>query len=71
MARVVGIAGATVLGDGKVQGVGSMSELAQMDNAAVRIFFDGPRGRAAQEQERHQADANVSGKIGVPAWKPK
>ena len=38
-----------VLAEGKVQGVGSMSELAQMDQPAIRQFFDGPRGRAAQE----------------------
>ena len=41
-----------VLADGKVQGVGSMSELSRMDNPAIRKFFDGPRGRAAREQER-------------------
>ncbi|WP_153131942.1 ABC transporter ATP-binding protein [Dechloromonas hortensis] len=37
-----------VLADGKMQGIGSMSELAQLDHPAVRKFFDGPRGRAAQ-----------------------
>lgn len=37
-----------VLADGKVQGIGSMAELAQMDNPAIRPFFAGPRGRAAQ-----------------------
>src|SRR6185369_327569 len=39
-----------VLGDGKVQGVGSMAELAAIDRPAIRQFFDGPRGRAAQQQ---------------------
>lgn len=39
-----------VLGDGKVQGVGSMAELADIDLPAIRKFFDGPRGRAAQQQ---------------------
>ena len=38
-----------VLAGGKVQGIGSMSELSRMDNPAVRKFFDGPRGRAAHE----------------------
>ncbi len=38
-----------VLADGKVQGVGSMSELSQIDNPGIRAFFDGPRGRAARE----------------------
>ena len=40
-----------VLGEGKVQGVGSMSELAQMDHPLIRQYFDGPRGRAAQQQQ--------------------
>jgi len=39
-----------VLAEGKVQGSGSMSELSHMDHPAIRAFFDGPRGRAAQEQ---------------------
>jgi phospholipid/cholesterol/gamma-HCH transport system ATP-binding protein len=38
-----------VLADGKVQGIGSMSELAGMTHPAVRKFFDGPRGRAASK----------------------
>src|SRR5471030_3076285 len=46
-----------VLADGKVQGVGSMSELSRMEHPAIRKFFDGPRGRAAQEQEKLQAAA--------------
>jgi len=41
-----------VLADGKVQGVGSMTELSRMDTPAIRQFFDGPRGRAAQEQSQ-------------------
>ena len=59
-----------VLGEGKVQGIGSMSELAQMDNPAIRKFFDGPRGRAAQEQDK-QADVQTSGETGTPSWKAK
>ncbi len=35
-----------VLGEGKVQGVGSMAELSATDNPLIRKFFDGPRGRA-------------------------
>jgi len=60
-----------VLAEGKVQGIGSMSELAQMDNPAIRKFFDGPRGRAAQEQDTQQADMQTSGEIGRPSWKAK
>lgn len=37
-----------VLADGRVQAVGSMAELAQMDHPAIRPFFAGARGRAAQ-----------------------
>jgi phospholipid/cholesterol/gamma-HCH transport system ATP-binding protein len=40
-----------VLADGRVQGVGSMAELALSDNPAIRAFFDGARGRAAQQQD--------------------
>ncbi len=39
-----------VLAAGKVQGVGSMAELAQMDHPAIRPFFEGPRSRAAQDK---------------------
>jgi phospholipid/cholesterol/gamma-HCH transport system ATP-binding protein len=39
-----------VLAEGKVQAVGAMAELSGMDLPAIRPFFDGPRGRAAQEQ---------------------
>jgi phospholipid/cholesterol/gamma-HCH transport system ATP-binding protein len=46
-----------VLGDGKVQGVGSMAELSQMDQPVIRQYFDGPRGRAAQGQEESQKGA--------------
>ncbi len=38
-----------VLADGRVQGVGSMDELSRLEVPAVRQFFDGPRGRAAQQ----------------------
>jgi phospholipid/cholesterol/gamma-HCH transport system ATP-binding protein len=37
-----------VLADGTVQGIGSMDELSRMDQPAVRLFFDGQRGRAAR-----------------------
>jgi len=60
-----------VLAEGKVQGVGSMSELSHMDNPAIRKFFDGPRGRAAQEQEKRQADVQTDTKNGKRPSKPK
>ncbi len=43
-----------VLGEGKVVGLGSMAELAGMDHPIIRQYFDGPRGRAAQEQAEAQ-----------------
>jgi phospholipid/cholesterol/gamma-HCH transport system ATP-binding protein len=58
-----------VLADGKVQGVGSMLELSRMDNPAIRKFFDGPRGRAAQEQQK--ADGQDNEKTGRSSSKPK
>lgn len=43
-----------VLGEGRVQAVGSMEELSRIDSPHVRQFFDGPRGRApAQSHVRH------------------
>jgi ABC-type transporter Mla maintaining outer membrane lipid asymmetry ATPase subunit MlaF len=44
-----------VLADGKVQGIGSMAQLARLDEPAVRSFFDGPRARAAQQQEQYRS----------------
>ena len=52
-----------VLGDGKVQGIGSMTELSKLEHPAVRQFFDGPRGRAAAQQATEQTKE--------PTWKQK
>ena len=60
-----------VLADGKVCGVGSMSELSEMDDPAIRKFFDGPRGRAAHEQGEQQAGADTDGRIARTSSKPK
>ncbi|WP_313953712.1 ATP-binding cassette domain-containing protein [Accumulibacter sp.] len=57
------------LADGKVAGIGSMAELALMDEPAIRKFFHGPRGRAAQEQQ--QSASPQSENLRSPAWKPK
>jgi phospholipid/cholesterol/gamma-HCH transport system ATP-binding protein len=40
-----------VLGDGKLQGVGSMEMLSKSDEPHVREYFEGPRARNAQERE--------------------
>jgi phospholipid/cholesterol/gamma-HCH transport system ATP-binding protein len=60
-----------VLADGKVQGVGSMAELSRMDTPAIRQFFDGPRGRAAQDQADQREKKQVIGKEGEPPSKLK
>ena len=39
-----------VLGDGSVQGVGTMAELAQLDQPTIRPFFEGARGRAQPKE---------------------
>lgn len=39
-----------VLGEGTVQGLGSMAELAQLDQPTVRPFFEGARGRAQTKE---------------------
>lgn len=44
-----------VLGDGKVQGVGSMAELSALTHPAIRQFFDGPRARTAAMEGKEQA----------------
>jgi phospholipid/cholesterol/gamma-HCH transport system ATP-binding protein len=39
-----------VLDQGRILGIGSMTELARIDHPLVREYFYGPRGRAAREQ---------------------
>jgi phospholipid/cholesterol/gamma-HCH transport system ATP-binding protein len=39
-----------VLGEGRILGTGTMTELARSDHPLVREYFYGPRGRAAREQ---------------------
>ena len=60
-----------VLAEGKVQGIGTMSELSRMQHPAIRKFFDGARGRAAQEQEKQQAKTQIIEKIGGATSKQK
>jgi phospholipid/cholesterol/gamma-HCH transport system ATP-binding protein len=38
-----------VLGEGVVQGVGTMAELSKMENPSIRPYFEGARGRAARQ----------------------
>jgi phospholipid/cholesterol/gamma-HCH transport system ATP-binding protein len=49
-----------VLADGKVLSVGSMAELAALDNPAIEPFFDGPRARSAQTQASSQPKESSS-----------
>jgi phospholipid/cholesterol/gamma-HCH transport system ATP-binding protein len=44
-----------VLADGKLQAIGSMAELSDNDNPAIRQFFDGARGRAAKPAQERPA----------------
>ena len=60
-----------VLAEGKVQGVGSMSELSRMDHPGIRKFFDGARGRTAQEQGKHQSKTQTSENSEGASSKPK
>ena len=60
-----------VLADGKVQGIGSMAELSRTENPAIRVFFEGPRGRAAQQQAEALAETKTSRENGRPPSKPK
>jgi phospholipid/cholesterol/gamma-HCH transport system ATP-binding protein len=39
-----------VMDQGHILGIGSMTELSQMDHPLIREYFYGPRGRAAREQ---------------------
>ena len=59
-----------VLAEGTVQGIGSMAELSRADHPAIRRFFDGPRGRAAQQQAE-QAGGRPAIESGSPSSKPR
>ncbi|CAN5723981.1 ABC transporter ATP-binding protein [soil metagenome] len=43
-----------VLGDKKVLAVGSMNELSKLDHPVIREYFEGARGRSAQDQAKEQ-----------------
>ncbi len=62
---------AAVLADGRVQGVGSMAELSHRAEPAIRQFFDGPRGRAAQAQDEGLNTTAVPEVRGRTSSKPK
>ena len=48
-----------VLADGKVQAVGSMLALSTNKNPAIKVFFDGQRGRAAQQNQFEQEKRTI------------
>lgn len=60
-----------VLADGKVQGIGSMAELSHRDEPSIRQFFDGARGRAAQDQDRLLAAAAATRRNRSTPSKPR
>lgn len=43
-----------VMGAGRVLGTGTMEELARLDDPTIRLYFHGPRGRAARKQAEEQ-----------------
>ena len=49
-----------VLGQGHIVGIGSMDELAKIDDPLVHEYFYGPRGRAAREQAWKRNSASPS-----------
>lgn len=64
-----------VLAEGRVQGVGLMTELSHMKHPAIRPFFEGPRARSAQPKKHkpdHPAlDAARPEPLEEPSSKPK
>jgi ABC-type transporter Mla maintaining outer membrane lipid asymmetry ATPase subunit MlaF len=52
-----------VLGEGHVIAVGSMKELATMQDPAVRSYFDGTRARAAQVQSKTSTTSVTPSKV--------
>ena len=57
--------------DGKVQVVGAMTDLAKCDKPAVRVFFEGPRGRSAEVQFETRGSGQTTASPGAPSSKPK
>ena len=43
-----------IMGNGVILGTGTMGELSRSDDPVVRLYFHGPRGRAAREQAEEQ-----------------
>lgn len=60
-----------VLGEGKVIGVGSMTELSTMDHPIIREYFDGSRGRAARTQTQTQPQPPKQKPDKEPTWTQK
>lgn len=55
-----------ILGDGRVVGLGSMAELAHSDHPQVRLYFHGPRGRAAWPKARGGSEGRTEDR----PWNP-
>lgn len=43
-----------IMGNGTILGTGTMEELSRSDDPVIRLYFHGPRGRAAREQAEEQ-----------------
>jgi phospholipid/cholesterol/gamma-HCH transport system ATP-binding protein len=59
-----------VIGDGTVQGLGTMAELSHLDKPLIRPFFDGPRARSAKEQGQLKGQGQNT-LTGAASSKPK
>jgi len=62
---------AAVLAEGRVQAVGTMTELSRLDHAAVRQYFEGARGRSAQLQGQAPARAQAHSDERREVWPSK
>ncbi|MBT9493367.1 MAG: ATP-binding cassette domain-containing protein [Paucibacter sp.] len=60
-----------VLAEGRVAGLGTMSELAALQAPAVHQFFAGPRGQRAQQQQQRQRQLQPEFHTRSPSSKPR
>ena len=59
-----------VLADGSVQGIGAMTELARLEKPSIRQFFEGARGRAAEQANRADETNQTNQATGEASSKP-
>ncbi len=59
-----------VLADGSVQGIGAMTELARLEKPSIRQFFEGARGRAAEQANQTDETNQTNQATGEASSKP-